>query len=93
MRPLWVQLMDEVIIPYQQQMGMTITGSFIVPEDEDLYIWIRKFESEEKRKELYDKVYGSKYWQEDVKKAMGDLLVKKETKVTFMKATPGSVLQ
>lgn len=90
MRSAWVKLMDEVIIPFQQKTGMTIIGSFIATEDKDLYIWIRGFESEEERKELYDRVYGSEYWINEVRPAMGDMLIKNETKVTLMESTPGT---
>lgn len=93
MRPEWVKLMDEVIIPFQRHMGMVIIGSFIVPEDKDLYIWIRRFDSEEQRNVQYDKVYGSSHWKNEIQKAMGDMLIKKETKVRFMEATPGSDLR
>ncbi len=93
MRSSWVKLMDEMIIPFQQKMGMTIIGSFIAIEENDLYIWIRGFNSEEERKELYDKVYGSEYWKKDVRNAMGDMLIKSEVKVTMMDSTPGSVLK
>ncbi len=92
-RPEWVKLMDEVIIPFQKQMGMNIIGSFIVPEDEDLYIWIRAFDSENQQKDLYDKVYGSDYWKKDVKNAMGDMLIRSDIKVTIMEPTKGSDLQ
>ncbi len=93
MRTSWVKLMDEMIIPFQQKMGMTIIGSFTAIEDEDLYIWIRGFNSEEERKVLYDKVYGSEYWEKDVRNVMGDMLIKSEVKVTMMDSTPGSLLK
>ncbi len=93
MRSSWVKLMDEMIIPFQQKMGMTIIGSFTGIEEKDLYIWIRGFNSEDERKKLYDKVYGSEYWINDVRNAMGDMLIKSEVKVTMMDSTPGSLLK
>ncbi len=93
MRPSWVKLMDELIIPFQQKMGMIIIGSFTAIDDKDLYIWIRGFENEEDRKKLYDKVYGSEYWINEVRNAMGDMLIKSETKVTLMNLTPESILK
>ncbi len=93
MRSSWVKLMDEMIIPFQKKMGMTIIGSFTAIEEKDLYIWIRGFNSEDERKKLYDKVYGSEYWKKDVRNAMGDMLIKSEVKVTMMDSTPGSVLK
>lgn len=92
MRAKWVELMDELIIPFQKKKGMDIVGSFIVPDDDNLYIWIRRFDSEEHRKTTYDSVYGSDYWKQDIKEAMGDMLVKSETKVTRLIPTPGSAL-
>jgi hypothetical protein len=38
---------------------MVIVGSFVGQEEEDLYVWIRRFDSEEERKRLYDTVYES----------------------------------
>ncbi len=93
MRPSWVKLMDEMIIPFQQKMGMSIIGSFTAIEENDLYIWIRGFNSEDERLKLYDKVYGSDYWKKDVRNAMGDMLIKSEMKVTLMASTPESVLK
>lgn len=56
-REKWVKFMEEEIIPFQVSRGMVIVGSFVGQEEEDLYVWIRRFESEEERKRLYDAVY------------------------------------
>jgi hypothetical protein len=50
----WVKIMEEEIIPFQISKGMVICGSFGGEEDETVYIWLRRFESEEQRKELYE---------------------------------------
>jgi hypothetical protein len=42
---------------------MVIVGSFVGQEEEDLYVWIRRFDSEEERKRLYDTVYESDHWK------------------------------
>lgn len=89
----WVELMDTVIIPFQVQMGMTIIGSFISLDHEDEYIWIRRFNDEDHRKALYDAVYGSKCWKTEIKKAMGDMLIREKISVRRLKATPGSRIQ
>jgi hypothetical protein len=49
--------MEEEIIPFQVKMGMVILGSFVGEEDQSVYVWIRRFESEAERKRLYDAVY------------------------------------
>jgi hypothetical protein len=58
-RERWVKLMEEEIIPFQISKGMVVVGSFVGQEEEDLYIWIRRFESEEERERLYEEVYES----------------------------------
>ena len=53
----WIALMEQVIIPFQVSKGMVICGSFAGEEDESVYVWLRRFDSEEQRKELYAAVY------------------------------------
>src|SRR5262249_48631276 len=60
-RDKWVRFMEEEIIPFQVKMGMVILGSFVGEEDESTYVWIRRFDSEQERKRLYDLVYQSDY--------------------------------
>lgn len=62
-REAWVKFMEEEIIPFQVAKGMVIVGSFVAQEEEDLYVWIRRFESEEERKRLYAAVYESDHWK------------------------------
>ena len=62
----WVECMEEEIIPFQVKMGMVILGSFVGEEDESIYVWIRRFESEPERKRLYDAVYQSDYWKNEI---------------------------
>ena len=52
----WLKVMQEEIIPFQVGKGMVISGSFRGEEDESVYVWIRRFENEEKREELYSAV-------------------------------------
>lgn len=92
-RNAWVDLMDRVIIPFQQQMGMTVIGSFINLEDEDEYIWIRRFDDEARRKQLYDAVYGSPRWKNEIRPAMADMLIREKVAVKRLQATLGSALQ
>ena len=53
-RDAFVELMERKIIPFQVQQGMVILGSFVSEEDDDTYIWLRRFGSEEEREQLYD---------------------------------------
>jgi len=48
--------MEEKIIPFQISKGIVVVGSFVAQEEEDLYVWIRRFESEDEREWLYKEV-------------------------------------
>lgn len=58
--------MEEEIIPFQISKGMVITGSFRGETDPSVYIWMRRFESEEQRVTLYAAVYQSDYWKNQI---------------------------
>jgi hypothetical protein len=89
----WVKLMEETIIPFQIAQGMVVIGSFVGEQEENLYVWIRRFESEEQREELYEKVYQSETWQNELSPLVGDMLDRTKIVVTRLEATPKSVIQ
>lgn len=92
-RERWVQIMEEKIIPFQIAQGMVVIGSFVGEQEEDLYVWIRRFESEAEREQLYKKVYESEYWQQEIAPLASELLDRERTVVTRLAATPKSVVQ
>jgi hypothetical protein len=92
-RERWVKLMEEEIIPFQISKGMVVVGSFVGQEEEDLYIWIRRFESEEERERLYEEVYESDYWQNEIRPQIDEMLDRETMQVTRIEATPKSVIQ
>jgi hypothetical protein len=92
-RESWVRLMEEEIIPFQIAQGMVVIGSFVGQEEEDLYVWIRRFESEQQREALYERVYESDYWKNEIAPLVGDMLRRDRTQVTRLEATPKSVIQ
>jgi NIPSNAP len=92
-REEWVKMMEEEIIPYQVGKGMVITASFIGEQDEDTYIWIRRFESEEERARLYHAVYQNDYWQKEMSPRIGELLDRSKMKITRLTATAKSVMR
>ena len=91
-RDKWVKYMEEVIIPFQVSKGMVILGSFVGQEEDDLYVWIRRFDSEEERNRLYQAVYESDYWKNDVAPNIPAMLDREAIKVTRIEATPKSVM-
>src|SRR5262249_6120959 len=92
-RDKWVRCMEEEIIPFQVKMGMVILGSFVGEEDESVYVWLRRFESEAERKRLYDLVYQSDYWKNEIAPKVPTLIDREQIKVTRLVATPHSVIQ
>ena len=92
-REKWVKLMEEEIIPFQIWKGMVVIGSFVGQEESDLYVWIRRFESEEERERLYAEVYESDFWQNEISPQVGDMLDRERIQVTRLEATPRSVIQ
>lgn len=91
-REKFVTLMEEEIIPFQISKGMVIIGSFVGQEEDDLYVWIRRFESEPERKRLYEAVYESDYWKNEVAPKIPEMLDRETIKVTRIEATPKSVI-
>jgi hypothetical protein len=91
-RDEFAAFMDEVIVPFQRAKGMDVVGTFVSLEEDDLYVWIRRFESEEQRQALYDAVYGDARWIDELRPAMKDMLIRESIRVRRLAATPKSPL-
>ncbi len=90
----WAKAMDEKIIPFQISKGMVVVGSFIGEDEEDLYVWIRRFESDEQRDQLYRAVYEDSVWKNELKHLADEMLDRKKgIDVKKILATPKSVVQ
>lgn len=92
-RERWVKFMEEVIIPFQVSKGMVVSGSFVGQEEDDLYIWIRRFESEEERLALYKAVYESDTWKNEIAPQVPEMLDRERIVVTRIEPTPKSVIR
>lgn len=92
-RERFVQLMEEKIIPFQTSKGMVILGSFVAEEDDQTYVWIRRFRSEQEREQLYDAVYNSDYWRDEIAPSVGEMMNRETINVTRLNATPRSPIQ
>ena len=92
-RENWVEFMEEEIIPFQVSKGMVILGSFTGEEEDDLYIWVRRFDSEEERERLYDAVYNSDRWVNEIGPKVPEMLDRDKIVVRRIEATPKSVIQ
>jgi hypothetical protein len=92
-RDQWVKLMEEQIIPFQTAKGVVVVGSFVASEEDDLYVWIRRFENEAERKRLYTEIYESDFWVNKIKPLSGEMLERETIINTLLEATPKSVLR
>ena len=92
-RDNWVKFMEEEIIPFQISQGMVVLGSFIGQEEDDLFVWIRRFESEEARQQLYHAVYESDHWQNEISPRVPEMIDRERSVITRLQATPKSVIQ
>jgi hypothetical protein len=92
-RERWVKLMEEKIIPFQVSKGVVVLGSFVGQEEEDLYVWIRRFASEEERERLYKEIYESDFWKNEIKPQVDEMLDRSRIQVIRLEATPKSVIQ
>ncbi|MCH8186180.1 MAG: NIPSNAP family protein [Chloroflexi bacterium] len=90
-RENWVRFMEEQIIPFQSGKGMVIVGSFVGQEEDDLYIWIRRFESESERERLYKAVYESDTWKNEIAPKIPEMMDREKIVVRRIEATPKSV--
>ncbi len=92
-REQFVRLMEEEIIPYQTKQGMVILGSFVSEEDENTYVWIRRFSSEAERERLYDAVYNTDYWRDVIGPQVAEMMSRDSISVKRLEATPRSPIQ
>ena len=92
-RDRWVALMEEQIIPFQVSKGMVFVGSFVALDEPDLYVWIRRFESEEEKERLYKAVYVTEFWTTEIKPQADEMLDRDRMRVTRIEATPKSIIR
>ena len=89
----WVAYMEGEIIPFQCSKGMVVVGSFTAPEEEDLYIWIRRFEDEAEKKALYAAVYESDTWRNEMAPRVKELIDREKIVVTVIEPTSRSIIR
>ncbi|OGO04276.1 MAG: NIPSNAP family containing protein, partial [Chloroflexi bacterium RBG_13_56_8] len=86
-REEWVQFMEEEVIPYQVSKGMVVVGSFVGLEEDDLYVWIRRFDSEEDRERLYANTYQCDEWVNDLGPRCSEMLYDEKMVITRIEPT------
>ena len=89
----WLNLMEGTIIPFQISKGMVIHGSFVDDDDDETYIWIRRFSSLKSKEKLYKDVYESEEWLNEMVDKVGELIDRNRTVVRNLKSTELSVMK
>ena len=89
----WVKIMEEEIIPFQVSNGMVICCSFRGEQDDSIYIWLRRFESEAQREALYKAVYETDYWKNDMGPRVPNYLDRPNNVVTRIIPTTKSTVR
>ena len=92
-RENWVRYMEEEIIPFQSSRGMVIVGSFVSPDEDDLYVWIRRFEDESDKERLYEAVYESDTWKDKIAPSIPDMLDRDKIVVRRISPTSKSIFR
>ncbi|MGW2254790.1 NIPSNAP family protein [Kitasatospora sp. NPDC001660] len=92
-RDEWVRYMEDVVIPFQASLGMDVTASFVDAQDEDGYVWIRRFEDEAHSEALYAAVYQHDRWKNEIGPVVHGLLIPEKSVVTRVTPTPSSPLR
>jgi len=92
-RDTFIKYMDEVVIPFQVSKGMIIVGSFAGETEEDMWIWVRRFESEEERERLYEAVYQSEEWTERIGPPIGEMIDRSKIFVRRIVPSPRSIIR
>jgi hypothetical protein len=72
---------------------MVVCGNYRGEEDDSVYIWIRRFNCEAEREQLYAAVYQSDEWVNDIAPQIGELIDRDAIVVTRVKATSASPMQ
>ena len=89
----WLKMMDEEILPFQVARGMVIPAIFHGETDDSVFIWLRRFESEEERVRLYKAVYEDPEWVNELSPRVGQLINRETIQVQRVLATPMSILR
>jgi hypothetical protein len=92
-REEWVRYMEDVVIPFQASLGMEVIASFVDAEDDDGYVWIRRFEDDAQSEALYAAVYQHDRWKDEIAPVVYSLLDREKTVVTRVVPTPASPLR
>jgi hypothetical protein len=91
-RDEFVKLYDEFLLPAQREFGLNVLGQFISLDDDQTFVWLRRFDSQEERQRKWDEFYGSDLWRTRLGPRANPLM-KDTSNVIVVQPTPGSAIQ
>jgi NIPSNAP len=92
-RENWVRFAEEEVIPFQISKGMVLVGSWTGEQEDDLFVWMRRFESEAERERLYAAVYESDHWKNTIAPQIPAMLDRDRMVITRIEPTARSVIR
>jgi NIPSNAP len=90
-RDEFVQLCDERLVPAMKAYGLDVLGQFTSIEDDDTFVWLRRFDSAADRDRQLAAFYATDLWQE--LSAAAAPYVKDASNVFTVVPTPASTLR
>jgi hypothetical protein len=91
-REEFVKLYDEVLLPAQRQFGLEVLGQFTSLDDQQTFVWLRRFASQEERQRKWEQFYGSDLWWNQLGPRANPLM-QDTSNVIAVQPTPGSAIR
>jgi NIPSNAP len=91
-REEFVKLYDEVLLPAQRRFDLDVLGQFIALDDQETFVWLRRFASQAERQRKWEEFYGSDLWHQELG-PRANPLIKDSSNVIAVAPTPGSAIQ
>lgn len=89
----WLELMEREIFPFQVSKGAVYTASFVAEDNPTTYIWIRRFENEAEKVQLYKDIYESDHWKTVISPQIDKLLHRDKSVIQRLLPTRASPMQ
>jgi NIPSNAP len=91
-RDEFVKLYDEELLPAQREFGFDVVGHFVSLDDEQTFVWLRRFSSREDRQRMTDEYYGGDLWRNELgPRALP--LIEDYSNVIAVEPAPASAIQ
>ena len=88
----FVDFYDRLALPAQEEAGLDVLGQFVTVEDDDTFVWLRRFESVEAREQAWSDFYNSPAWIEELGPIADELIVD-TSRSLLVTPTPASAIQ